>query len=74
MSLHTPFFSMQISSQEGREDVYEIHHNCDGGIGFSALDIVDAKTHRLIKFAFNAGKRSRSKEFARLLQDGGLKE
>lgn len=72
MSLYPPFFSAGLKDDGG--DMYKVCHNCDGGIGFAAEDEVDAKTYRLIQFAFNAGKRARSKEFAALLKDGGLKE
>jgi len=70
--LYTPFFLANNKSDDS--GMHEVSHNCDGRIGFAAHDKVDAKTYRLIEFAFNAGKRARSKEFTKLLQDGGLKE
>lgn len=67
MSLYRPWF--ECKPIPNTTD-YEVRHNCDGRINFAASDVVDEKTARLIQLAFEEGKRERSREFSKLLEEG----
>lgn len=65
MPLHTPYFVIEPRAN----GEYQIRHNCDGGLSFAATEMVDEKTFHLLAMAIAEGKRRRSAEFNKLLED-----
>jgi len=70
MSLYKPYFVIEPVVTESGEESYRVRHNCNGNIGFcSTEDHIDAHTGYLIKLAVAEGKRERSREINKFLDD-----
>ena len=66
-TLYQPYFNV-IATQDGG---YRVAHNCNGSLNFRVDEEINDTTANLLQFAFDEGKRQRSREIAGLLELNG---
>lgn len=59
MGLYNPYLRLENSNAPG---VFIAIHNCDGGVQFACIDLVDENQHRLMLWAIEEGKRQKARE------------